>query len=299
MNKRAFLTLVAASTLALTAPIFAQSTQTKENPKTIKSAYADVNGLHLYYEIHGGGKPLVLIHGGLSASEAFGPSLEELAKGRQVIAVHLQGHGRTHDIHRPLRFEIMADDIAALISQLGLGKADVMGYSLGGGVALQIAIRHPEAVDKLVVVSEPMKRDAWYPEVNAAFDRMAANAPMIAKKIKASPMATLYPDVDWETLVRKIGEMESRGYDWSADVAKIKTPTMLVFADADAISPEHIVEFYKLLGGGRRDAGLDGSLRPVNRLAIVPGATHYNIFSTIAVADLVTPFLNAKLPPAR
>jgi pimeloyl-ACP methyl ester carboxylesterase len=141
-----------------------------------------------------------------------------------------------------------------------------------------------------------MKRDGWYPEVNAVFDRMAANALMIAKNIKASPMATLYPDVDWETLIRKFGKMESRGYDWSADVAKIKAPTMLVFADADAVRPEHIVEFYKLLGGGQRDAGLDGSLRPFNRLAIMPGATHYYIFSTIAFVDLVTPFLDANLP---
>jgi pimeloyl-ACP methyl ester carboxylesterase len=233
------------------------------------------------------------------ASESFGPSLEELARTRQVIAVHLQGHGRTPDIDRPLRFESMADDIAALITKLKFSKTDVMGYSLGGGVAIQLAIRHPELVNHLVIVSQAMKRDGWYPEVRAAFDQMPANAPMMAQNLKRSPFATLYPDVNWEKLFRKIGEMLGNEYDWSADVANIKAATMLVFADADAVRPEHIIDFYKLLGGGRRDAGLDGSLRPVTRLAIVPGATHYDIFSTTAVVGLVTPFLDAKLPPAQ
>lgn len=286
MNHSRFLAVVTAATVMMGAPAVAQRTG-------IGSGYADVDGLHLYYETRGSGKPLVLIHGGVSASEAFGPNLEELARSREVIAVHLQGHGRTRDIARPLRFESMADDVAALIKQLGLGKADVMGYSLGGGVALQTVIRHPEVVNRLILVSAAVKHDDWYPEVNAAFEHMAANAPMIGKNIRASPMAKLYPDVDWETLLGKIGELESRPYDWSAEAARIKVPTMLVFADADAISPEHIAGFYGLLGGGRRDAGLDGSLRPLNRLAIVPGATHYNIFFTAAVSGLVTPFLDA------
>jgi pimeloyl-ACP methyl ester carboxylesterase len=255
--------------------------------------YALVNGINLYYEIHGSGAPLILLHGGVSASEAFGPNLAELAKTRQVIAVHLQGHGRTRDIDRPLRCEFMADDIAALIAHLGFEQVDLLGYSMGGGVALQTIIRHPMLVRRLVVVSIPMRHDASYPEVLASFNAMTANAPLIGANLKQSPMAQLYPDVDWEVLFTKIGSMVSQDYDWSAEVGAIAAPTMLVFADADSVRPEHIIEFYKQLGGGQRDAGLDGSLRPAARLAIVPGTTHYNILATSVVAHLVVPFLDA------
>jgi pimeloyl-ACP methyl ester carboxylesterase len=148
-----------------------------------KSAYAAVNGLELYYEIFGSGKPLILLHGGIMASNVFGPNIEALAKNRQVIAVHLQGHGYTHDIDRPLRYESMADDIAALIADLKLEKIDIMGYSLGGGVALQTVIRHPKLVDRLVVVTHTMSYDGWYPEVLAAFEQMPANTPQIAQGV--------------------------------------------------------------------------------------------------------------------
>ncbi len=256
------------------------------------SGFAPVNGLNLYYEIHGDGQPLVMLHGGVSASEAFGRNLTELAKTRKVIVLHLQGHGRTKDIDRPLRFELMADDVAALMAFLKIEKADVLGYSLGGGVALQTAIRHPAIVNRLIVVSAAMQRSGSFPEVHAAFDQMTAHAPQIAQNIKGSPLGQLYPDVNWETLLRKIAEMESHDFDWSEPVKKLKSPTMLVFADADSVSPEHVVAFYRALGGGQRDAGLDGSLRSAARLGIVPGATHYNILSTTAVADMASPFLS-------
>jgi pimeloyl-ACP methyl ester carboxylesterase len=256
------------------------------------SGFVPVNGLNLYYEIHGAGQPLIMLHGGVSASEAFGQNLTELAKTRKVTALHLQGHGRTKDIDRPLRFEFMADDVAALMALLKIEKADVLGYSLGGGVALQTAIRHPAAVNRLIVVSTAMKRDGSYPEVNAAFDQMTAHAAQIAQNIKGSPLGQLYPEVNWETLLRKIAEMESHDFDWSEQVKKIRCPTMLVVADADSIRLEHVVAFYEALGGGQRDAGLDGSLRSAARLAVVPGATHYNILSTTAVADLASPFLS-------
>jgi pimeloyl-ACP methyl ester carboxylesterase len=256
------------------------------------SGFAPVNGLNLYYEIHGAGQPLIMLHGGVSASEAFGQNLTDLAKTRKVIAVHLQGHGRTKDIDRPLRFEFMADDVAALMAFLKIEKADVLGYSLGGGVALQTAIRHPAAVNRLIVVSAAMQRDGSFPEVIAAFDQMTAHAPQIAQNIKGSPLGQLYPEVNWETLLRKIAEMESHDFDWSEQVKKLRCPTMLVFADADSIRPEHIVTFYKALGGGQRDAGLDGSLHSAARLAVVPGATHYNILSTTAVAGIASPFLS-------
>lgn len=264
----------------------------------VSGKYALVNGLNLYYELHGSGPPLILLHGGVTPSEVLGANLEELAKHRQVITPHLQAHGHTRDVDRPLRHQTMADDIAALITHLGLAPVDLMGFSLGGGVALQTAIRHPALVRKLVVVSAAARHSAWYPEVRASFEAMHANAAQIAAGVKQSPLAAMYPAADWELIFTKLGDLVSRDHDWSEQVAGIAAPTMLVFADADSILPEHMVECYRLLGGGQRDAGLDGSLRPAAHLAIVPGTTHYTIMSTAQVARLVQPFLSAPLPEA-
>jgi pimeloyl-ACP methyl ester carboxylesterase len=262
-------------------------------PAAAKTGYAPVNGLKMYYEIHGDGEPLVLIHGGVVGITMFGPNVEALAKGRQVIAVELQGHAHTADIDRPMSCEAMADDIAALIKYLGLQKADVMGYSLGGYVALQTAIRHPQSVRKLVVASSGFRRSGMYPEVLTAFDHMNAAT---GAQMSQSPLSKMYPNVNWEVLFGKLGEMLRKDYDWSDGVKAIQSPTMLVFADADAFWLQHIVEFYSLLGGGQRDAGLDGSLRSVNELAILPGLTHYNLSAAPALVAAVTPFLDAAMP---
>jgi len=256
--------------------------------------YASVNGLQLYYEVHGvphGKVPLVLLHGGVGGIAMFGPNLGTLAQGRRIIAVELQGHGRTADIDRPIRYEHMADDIAALLASLEIERADIMGYSLGGGVALQTAIRHPEKVRRLVVVSRQFKSSGFFPDLQAAFEHMG---PETGAPLERSPLAQMYPRVNWRTLFAKIGEMERAKYDWSADVAKLSMPVLLVFADADSITPAHMIEFWQLLGGGLRDAGLDGSLRPAGReLAVVPGTTHYNVLATDAVARLAIPFLDS------
>ena len=257
--------------------------------------YAEVNGLELYYEVHGDGEPLILLHGGVGAIEMFGEVLPMLAEGRKVIGVDLQAHGRTADIDRPLSYEQMAEDVAALIGHLGFERADVMGYSLGGGVALQTAIRHPDAVRKLVAVSTAFKRDGWYPEVLAGMEQMG---PAAAEPMKQTPMYQLYADVaprpeDWPVLLTKLGELLSRDYDWSEQVAAMQVPTMIVVGDADSIRTAHAVEFFGLLGGGKRDAGWDGSGMPDARLAILPGTTHYDIFYSPALASAVTPFLDA------
>ena len=252
--------------------------------------FADVNGQHISYSVHGAGKPLILLHGGVNP-DSFGSNLAELAKGRQVIAVHLQAHGRTPDSDRPLCCETLGDDVAALIGHLNLGKADVMGYSLGSSVALQTAIRHPDVVDRLVLVSARMKHDGAYPEVVAAFNQMEANAPVIGPGVKASPLGQAYPDVDWTNLFSKLGDLTKRPFDWSADVAGVQARTLLVFADADCVRPEHVVEFWKALGGGQRDAGMDGSLRPANQLAIVPNATHYTLPVDPMLPQIVERFL--------
>ena len=282
----------AASTLALA--------QTRTTP-ALKTGYAPVNGLNLYYEIHGTGEPLVLLHGGLGATEMFVEILPLLSKTRRVIAVDLQAHGRTADIDRPLSFEALADDIAALIKHLGIEKADVMGYSLGGGVALRTAVRHPDAVKKLVLVSTAFKRDGWYPEIVAGMAQMGAAA---AEPMKQTPMYHLYARVaskpeDWPVLLTKIGELVRKDYDWSKDVVALQAPTLLVFGDADAVRTAHAVQFFELLGGGKKDAGWDGSGMSNARLAILPGLTHYNVFSSPALASNVTPFLDVPMPGAK
>jgi pimeloyl-ACP methyl ester carboxylesterase len=264
--------------------------QAKETPAASNEKFADVNGQHVFFSVRGAGKPLILLHGGINP-DCWGSNLSELAKGRQVIAVHLQAHGRTPDSDRPLRCETLGDDVAALIGHLKLGKADVMGYSLGACVALQTAIRHPDVVDRLVLMAARMKQDGAYAEVVAAFNQLEANAPVIGPGVKSSPLGQAYPDVDWTNLFAKVGDMTKRDFDWSADVAKIQARTLLVFADADCIRPEHMVEFWKALGGGQRDAGMDGSLRPASQLAIVPNTTHYTLAVEPLLPQIVERFL--------
>ena len=264
------------------------------------SRYASVNGLELYHELHGPDEapmtPVVLLHGGVGGIAMFGPNLPVLAEERRVIAVELQGHGRTADIDRPLRYESMADDVAALVAHLRIPKVDVIGYSLGGGVAVQTAIRHPDIVRRLVVISRQIRSSGFFPEVIAAFEQMG---PETGAMMKHSPLAAMYPGVNWATLFAKVGDMERRKYDWSADVARIAAPTLLVYADADSVTPEHMMEFWGLLGGGKHDAGLDGSRRPASRLAILPGTTHYDILGTDAVARIAVPFLDEPIADER
>ncbi len=264
-----------------------------------RSGYADVNGLRLHYEIRGhGGTPLVLLHGGLHNTALDAPVAERFAQRRQVIAVDLQAHGRTADVDRPLRYEQMADDIAGLLANLGVSQADVLGYSLGGSTALQVAVRHPGCVRKLVLVAIPFSSSGWYPEVQQAFQHLGA---ALAEPMRPSPVYQTYAAVapqpeKFPLLLDKIGELQRRSYDWSADVsglARLDMPVMLVHADADAIPPAHVARFFELLGGGQRDAGVDGSGAPRSRLAILPGHTHYNIFESPALIGAVEPFLDA------
>ena len=285
-----------AGAISVAANMHAQVSQWGGGAVKAEGRYADVNGIRLYYEIHGAGRPLVLLHGGLGAIEMFGPNLPALAKGHQVIAVDLQGHGRTADIDRPLSVELMADDIAALIKHLGVGRADIMGYSLGGGVALQTAIRHPEVVNKLVVVSTPFRRNGFYPDILAQQAQVNAAA---AEAMKQTPMYQLYSNIapkpeDWPRLLSKIGDAMKVDFDFSKDVARITAVTLVVAGDADIFPPAHAVEMFGLLGGSQRDGGWDGSGRPKSRLAILPSLTHYTIFADPALAATVIPFLDGK-----
>jgi pimeloyl-ACP methyl ester carboxylesterase len=259
--------------------------------------YADVNGIHLYYETHGIGRPLILLHGGLGSGEMFGPVLPALATNHRVVAVDLQGHGRTADIDRPLRAELMAGDIAALIEHLGLKKPDIVGYSLGGGVALFTAMRHPELVRKVVVASAHIRFDALYPDMLAQQAQMGA---AVADVLKGTPMYELYMRVaprpeDFPRLLDKIAIGLKTPFDFTEEVRGLKVPTMFVAADADMAPPRHYVEIFDLLGGGQRDAGWMGEDRPAggHALAILPGLTHYNLGMSPLFAAVTLSFLDA------
>ena len=255
---------------------------------------ATVNGIELAYQVHGSGDPLVLLHGGFGSAEMFGPNLAALAAGRQVIAVDLQSHGRTPAVDRPLRFETMADDIAALIRHLGLEQADVMGFSLGGGVALRTAIQHPGVVRRLVLVSTTFRRNGWHPEMVEGFDQMG---PHIAEPFKATPLYAVYREIaprveDWPILVTQLTGMLKLDYDWTDEVRRLSMPVLIVIGDADGMPPSHAVELFTLLGGGQRDAVWDRSGMTKHALAILPRVTHYDMNVVPALATTVAAFLD-------
>jgi pimeloyl-ACP methyl ester carboxylesterase len=260
--------------------------------------YAEVNGLNLYYETHGTGRPLILLHGGLGSGEMFGPILPALAANHQVIAPDLQGHGRTADIDRPIDIRLMADDIVALIDHLGLDKPDLVGYSLGGGVAFFTASKYPEKVGKLVMAAANIRRDAIPAEMLAQQGQVTAAA---AEFMKDTPMYELYHRVaprpeDFPKLLDKIGASMSKDFDFSDEVRALKVPTMLVAADADMAPPSHYVEAFKLLDGGLRDGGWMGEGRPKggHALAVLPGLTHYNLAASPLFAAVILEFLDGQ-----
>jgi pimeloyl-ACP methyl ester carboxylesterase len=260
--------------------------------------YAEVNGINLYYEIHGSGRPLILLHGGLGSGEMFGPVLPLLAERHQVVAVDLQGHGRTADIDRPIDVRLMAGDIAALIDHLQLETPDLVGYSLGGGVAFQTAVKYPAKVRRLVMVSANIRPDAIYPEMRAQQGQVNAAA---AEFMKDTPMYQLYQRVaprpeDFPRLLTKIGESMSKDFDFTEEVRGLQMPTLVVAADADMAPPSHYVEVFKLLDGGLRDGGWMGEGRPKggHALAILPGLTHYNIFNSPLFAEATLAFLEEQ-----
>ena len=289
MLRRTLVTLAIVAAALVAAPAIAQTGGDNPMSTTSSTGKVPVGGAEIHYEVHGDGPPLVLLHGGVDPSETFGAPLAAMAKTHKVIAIHLRGHGFSTDSDEPWSTEAMADDVAAVLQQLGIGKARFMGYSLGAGVSLQVAIRHPELVEKLVAVSVAFRADGAYPEVRQAFAQMPGMAAAIGQQLSASPLAQLYPDVDWETMMRKTGEMNQPDRDWTEGIRTLRPTTLLVFADADFVRPEHVVEFWKLLGGGQRDAGL-GSQRPANQLSIIPNTTHRSLIHSPLLIEVATAF---------
>ena len=261
-----------------------------------KKGYVAANGVNYYYEIHGRGEPLLLLHGGLGSIDMFGPLLPQLAKQRQVIAVDLHGHGRTALGDRPIDLIDIGNDLAIVLEQLGYQKVDVLGYSFGGGAGLRLAIQHPAIVRRLVVASAPYAQSGFHPEMLPMQAQVGA---AMAEQMKETPMYTSYVAVapkpqDFPRLLDRMGELMRKPYDWTEDVKTLQMPVMLIFGDADMIRPEHMVSFYHLLGGGLRDAGWMRENMSKNRLAILPDLTHYEVFMSPLLVTTALPFLNGQ-----
>jgi pimeloyl-ACP methyl ester carboxylesterase len=284
---------IPAAVRAQGAPI-ATGTTTTSAPA--RSGRVAANGISYYYEIHGEGEPLLLLHGGLGSIDMFGPVLPMLAESRQVVAVDLHGHGRTTLGERAISLPDMGDDMAAILAALGYEQVDVLGYSLGGGVAFRFAVQHPGMVRRLVIASAGYAQDGFYPEMLPMQAQVSA---AMAESMKETPMYQSYMAVapnpeDFPRLLDRMGEWMRTPYDWSEDVKKLEMPVMLVYGDSDMFRPEHIVDFYQLLGGGLRDAGWMRENMSKNRLAILPGLTHYEMFLSPELPQAVLPFLNGE-----
>ena len=263
-------------------------------PKPTRSGHAAVNGIRYYYAVYGTGEPLLLLHGGLGQIEMFGPNLTRLAQRRQVIGVDLQGHGRTELGDREISLVDMGDDMAGVLKQLGYDKVDVLGYSMGGGVAFQFAARHPEMVRRMVLASCPFAQDGFYAEM---LPQQAAVGSAMAEQMKETPMYKSYVAIaphpeEFPKLLDRMGAAMRKPYDWSADVRKLTMPVMLIYGDSDMIRLEHVVKFYHLLGGGLMDAGWQREHMSQNRLAIIPNLTHYEMGLAPQLVDTALPFLD-------
>lgn len=262
-----------------------------DNSELLKSkGYAPVNGLDMYYEVYGEGKPVVLLHGSfMNIDMNWGEIIPRLSKTNKIIAVEMQGHGRTADISRPYSFPALADDVSVLLKHVKIDSADVIGYSLGGTVAFQLAIRHPSLVKKLVIVSSVFKHDGWIQEARDIFPTMTPemfeNTPLKTEYDRLAPDKT-----HWNSFVKKMVKFDSTPFDLGAEkVRVIRSPVLIISGDNDGVDLDHIAEMYRLCGGAVFGdmAGL-----PKSQLAIIPGMTHVTLMmQTDKLLSVIDPFL--------
>ena len=257
------------------------------------TGYAPVNGLSMYYEVHGSGEPVVLLHGAfMTITNNWAGWIGELAKTRKVIAIEMQGHGRTADIPRDITYENLADDVAALLDYLKIPRADLIGYSLGGGVALECAIRHPDKVRRAVIISSTFRSDGMVAGAREAIQGLTADAftgsPIEAEYKRLSPTPQDFPN-----FVRRVVATASKGYDFGADKLQATTaPMFFIHGDADGVRLAHVAEMFRLKGGE-----IHGDMQPrsASRLAILPNTTHVTLMQRMdIIVPMVNDFLDAK-----
>jgi pimeloyl-ACP methyl ester carboxylesterase len=267
-----------------------------QNIKPTLSGYADVNGLQLYYEVYGKGKPLVLLHGSyMNIPLNWSHIIPLLAKDRKVIVTEMQGHGRTRDTSREFSYEGLADDVSGLLKHLKIDSADILGYSMGGGVAFQVAVRHPEQVRRLVVLSGTYRHDGWWPDAEASF------ATITADMFKGTPIQKQYDSLGndpthFPEFVKKVISIDLKPYDWSRDVKDIQAPLFMAIGDADGVRFEHALELFRAKGGGKM-GDLHGL--PQSRLAILPRTTLVGMIQRVGwLIPMITDFLDSDLDAA-
>ena len=256
--------------------------------------YADINGMKMYYEVSGKGDPLIVLHGAYMNIPSMGAIIPKLAETHKVFAVEFQGHGRTTDIDRPITYPNLADDVAAFMDAAGVKKADVFGYSMGAIAGLQLAIRHPEKVDQLVVASGAYDLRGWQPEFTAAIPTMTVE--MIVAMPFAEDYRKLSPNPDgFPALVKKLIALEKVPMAWEADVKTLKTPVLVISGDADVATLEHSVAMFRLLGGGVM--GDMGKPLPASRFAVLPATSHTAVIGqTDLLYAIIEPFLKGETP---
>lgn len=260
------------------------------------SGYADAaENLRVHYEVFGKGEPIVVMPGAFGDSSSMVQVIGPLSRQRQVIAIDLEGHGRTALRNTPMSHEKLGDDVAAVLRHLKIAKADVAGYSHGGDAAIRMAIQHPEMVRNLIVISTAAERDGWYPEGLKAMEAIGSSQ---LEQFRQSPLGQRYAAVaphpeQLGLLLDRMGELMRKDYDWRAEIAALRVPTLLLFADHDAVSMKHVAEFFALFGGGTRDPGWSGTPQFSRaRLAVVPGYTHYNFGQGPDVARVIEAYLD-------
>ena len=252
-------------------------------------------GLKVYYEIYGKGEPIVVLAGGFGDVSSMTQTIGPLSRERQVIGIDLEGHGRTALRKTPMSHERNGDDVAAVLRHLKIPKADVSGYSHGGDAAIRMAIQHPEMVRNLIVISTAAERDGWYPENLKAMEAVSSTQ---LEQFKQTPFYKRYAAVaphpeQFSQLLDRMGELMKKDYDWRAEIKALRVPTLLLFADHDAVSTRHIADFFALFDGGVRDPGWEGKPQYARaRLAIVPGYTHYNFGMGPDIARVIEAYLD-------
>ncbi|WP_437867262.1 alpha/beta fold hydrolase [Sorangium sp. So ce363] len=273
-----------------------KDTTVSQSTEPAESGYADVNGLKMYYEVHGKGKPIVLLHGSfMNIPMNWAHVIPSLARSRQVIVAEMQGHGRTRDVPREFSYEGMADDVSGLLKHLKIVSADVLGYSMGGGVAFQVAIRHPEQVRRVVILSGAYAHDGWWPDAEASFATMNADmfkgTPIEEQYLKFGNDPTRFPE-----FIKKVISVDVKPYDWSNEVKGIQAPLFIVIGDADGVRYEHALELFRAKGGGKMG---DIHGLPKSRLAILPGTTHIGMMQRASwLVPMITEFLDSDLNPS-
>jgi len=267
----------------------------RQNIVPIEKGYTAINGLNMYYEVYGTGKPIILLHGSfMNIPMNWSNIIPLLSKDRKVIVAEMQGHGRTKDIPRALSYEGMADDVSALLTHLKIDSADILGYSMGGGIAFQFAVRHPQQLRRLVVLSGTYSHDGWWPDAEASF------ATFTPDMFKGTAIEKQYDSFGndparFPEYMKKVISIDLEPYDWSKDVKKIQAPIFMAIGDADGVQYEHALELFRAKGGGKMG---DMHGLPKSRLAILPGTTHIGMMQRVNwLVPMITDFLDSDLNP--